>query len=293
MTLDQILIFATIAQTGSLGAAAKKLNRTQPTLSVALKKLEGELGLLLFSRKEYRVSLTPAGLGLLKKAEILLNQAEEFANLGKYLASGYETEVQVTFDPLIPMQPILLVLKSFEQRYCHTQFTLVSQYLSGGGDKLAREEVDLAFIIWPVNHQAFDHLKVSELTMQVVVGKQFPLKNPNRIFSLAEMKDQAQIVIRDSSIEPKPEQFNTIKGGRQWFVTDAQTKKEIIIAGMGWGSLPTHFIQNELTCGDLIKIEVEGLPTGEPIGVFLSKKRGRPLGLVAQEIWNQFEKATL
>ncbi len=125
MNLDQIRIFVTIAETGSLGAAAKALFRTQPTLSVALKKLEEALGVQLFSRKAYRMSLTAAGKQLLRKAQYLLEQAREFENLGRYLSSGHEPELRVAFDPLIPIQPILHILKTFEQKYCQTQLTLV------------------------------------------------------------------------------------------------------------------------------------------------------------------------
>ena len=69
MTLEQIRIFVTVAQKGSLAAAAAALYKTQPTLSVGLKNLEEDLGVQLFSRDQYRMTLSEAGLKLLKTGQ--------------------------------------------------------------------------------------------------------------------------------------------------------------------------------------------------------------------------------
>jgi len=57
MTLDQLRMLVKISETGGL-AAVESLFRTQPTVSVAIKKLEDELGMLLLPRDGYRASLT-------------------------------------------------------------------------------------------------------------------------------------------------------------------------------------------------------------------------------------------
>ena len=80
MTLDQLKILQQIVHTGSLRAAARKLHRTQPTLSVAMKKLEEELELDLFSRDQYRLTLTSAGESVYQKATAILSQADNLHN---------------------------------------------------------------------------------------------------------------------------------------------------------------------------------------------------------------------
>ncbi|MDP5214175.1 LysR family transcriptional regulator [Pseudoalteromonas tunicata] len=61
MTLEQIRILAAVVECGSLKKAAEQLHKTQPALSMAMQKLEAELGFLLLDRQHYRLSLTPHG----------------------------------------------------------------------------------------------------------------------------------------------------------------------------------------------------------------------------------------
>ena len=61
MTFEQILTLEAILQSGSFKSAADKLHKSQPSISMAIKKLEEEFGVLLFSREEYRPQLTAEG----------------------------------------------------------------------------------------------------------------------------------------------------------------------------------------------------------------------------------------
>ena len=72
MTLEQLKMLVSIADAGGILAAAEKLHKTQPTVSVGIKKLEEELGLRIFSRDSYRASLTPAGETLCQQARVIL-----------------------------------------------------------------------------------------------------------------------------------------------------------------------------------------------------------------------------
>lgn len=61
MDLVQLIQFKAIAECGSITAASEKLHISQPALSMMLRKLEGELGVSLFTRKKNRISLSFAG----------------------------------------------------------------------------------------------------------------------------------------------------------------------------------------------------------------------------------------
>ena len=82
MTLEQLKMLVNIADTGGVLAAAEAMNRTQPTVSVAIKKLENELNLQLLARDSYRASLTPAGETLCQQARIILKQSEILSGMG-------------------------------------------------------------------------------------------------------------------------------------------------------------------------------------------------------------------
>jgi len=290
MTLDQIQVFLAVAEKGSLSAASKTLGRSQPTLSVALKNLEEQLGVLLFSREGYRMSLSKVGEQLLPQARFLLQQASAFERSGKYFSKGFEPELRVSIDPMIPLRPILEVLKSFEQRYQQTQLTLVSQYMSGGVEKLLSEEVDLAFVALPEEQEPIESFQVGQVAVRNLISPQFSLNQGVGPITLDQLRAQPQIIIKDSAAHPSETQFNVLEGGRRWSVTDAQTKKELILAAMGWGSLPLHLVSNELEIGSLVPLGVTGFSVLTTIPAYLAKKKGGHLAPVALELWKEFQR---
>ena len=288
MTLDQIRIFIAIAEKQSLAAAATALHKTQPTLSVSLKNLEEDLGVQLFSRDKYRMTLNKAGEKLLVKAKALLHQARELENLGKYFGGGKEAEIKLVVDPLIPIQSVLKTLKPFDERHCSTQLTLISQYLSGGVELLLAEKVELAIVIWPNMDQKLEYFPLLELSMKMVISPKFPLFGKK--ITEQELKNQPQVIIKDSAATPTDDQFGVLEGGRHWDVTDAQTKKEILLAGMGWGSLPLHMIEKELNNGELVPLDFAGLPQQQAQTAFFARNKNTTLGPVASELWEQFSE---
>ncbi len=76
MTLQQMRYVIAIAETGSFNETAKQLYLTQPSLSGAVKELENELGIEIFSRNNKGVSLTEEGKEFLGYARSVINQVE-------------------------------------------------------------------------------------------------------------------------------------------------------------------------------------------------------------------------
>lgn len=76
MDLREMRYFVTVAEEGSISKAAGRLHISQPPLSVAIKKMEDNLGCELFSRNTRQMKLTDAGEFLLRRARILLTEAD-------------------------------------------------------------------------------------------------------------------------------------------------------------------------------------------------------------------------
>lgn len=86
MTLTELRYIVTLAQERHFGRAAERCFVSQPTLSVAVKKLEDELGVALFERSKSTVQVTPLGERVIEQAQRVLEQASvirELANEGK------------------------------------------------------------------------------------------------------------------------------------------------------------------------------------------------------------------
>ena len=89
MTLTELRYIIAIAQTKHFGRAAELCQVSQPSLSVAVKKLETELGIKLFERKSTSIMATPLGESVIEQAQRVLEEADKIVHC-----------VQVGKDPL-------------------------------------------------------------------------------------------------------------------------------------------------------------------------------------------------
>ena len=83
MTLTELKYIVAVARERHFGKAAKACHVSQPTLSVAVKKLEQELELKLFERSASEVSVTPLGQEVVRQAQAVLEQAASIREIAK------------------------------------------------------------------------------------------------------------------------------------------------------------------------------------------------------------------
>ncbi len=83
--------------------------------------------------------------------------------------------------------------------------------------------------------------------------------------------------------------LNVLEGGLRWTVTDIGAKKELILAGMGWGGLPEHVVAHELADGTLKALVVPEF--AEAMDLFAIRRRDRAHGVVATALWEALGSA--
>ncbi|HOV20722.1 MAG TPA: LysR family transcriptional regulator, partial [Ottowia sp.] len=83
MTLTELKYIVAVAREKHFGKAAEACFVSQPTLSVAVKKLEDELELKLFERASGEISVTPLGEEIVRQAQSVLEQAAEIKEIAK------------------------------------------------------------------------------------------------------------------------------------------------------------------------------------------------------------------
>lgn len=94
MTLQQLRYLIAIAETGSISAAAKRMFASQSNLSIALKELEDEFGITVFTRTNRGVALTNEGTELLAYARQIVEQANMLEE--HYAAKSHEARFAVS-----------------------------------------------------------------------------------------------------------------------------------------------------------------------------------------------------
>lgn len=124
-TLRQLTYFVAVADEGSLARAAARLNRSQPSISAAIAKLEDQLDFQLFVRHHAQgVSLTPQGSRLLAAARNLLHHAEDFQR--QAASTGGEIAGTLHFASFATLAPAYLpaLIAAFHDTYPEVVMTI-------------------------------------------------------------------------------------------------------------------------------------------------------------------------
>ncbi|MFU8807463.1 MAG: LysR family transcriptional regulator, partial [Bradymonadaceae bacterium] len=95
LDLDSIETLEAVVETGSFAAAAKRLHKTQSSVSYGIGHLEGRLGVEVFDRSGYRAQLTEAGRLILEEGRQLLARARRIEALARQFHQGWEPRLDV------------------------------------------------------------------------------------------------------------------------------------------------------------------------------------------------------
>lgn len=117
MDLRELRYFQMVCKTKNFTRAATELHISQPSLSVALQKLEEELGLTLLVRDNKHVVLTREGAILLREAEALLQQAERLQALMSDLRESERRTLKLAFPATVGAWLWPLLLHDFRKQY--------------------------------------------------------------------------------------------------------------------------------------------------------------------------------
>jgi len=155
-------------------------------------------------------------------------------------------------------------------------------------DLLEDGQASLLIIPWVKNIETLESMHFMNMRFVSVISAQSPLLNEYEVVPKAIIRKHPQVII--SGRKSSNTSYGVLEGGDQWRVNDFQTKKELIVQGMGWGSLPEHLIKEELTQGLLVPLRVEGDIKMPDIEIRIARLDSEPVGPVAQRLWQLFQE---
>ena len=287
MTLEQLKMLKQVAELGSLKSASAKLFKTQPAISQGIKQLEAQLGLQLFNREGYRLSLTSNGKQIYQHALRLLDEAEHMKQLATFLIAGNEASITIAIEASYDLKKILPVLEMTQSEFPHTQIILKQEYINGALEAVKSAQADLA--LTTIDNLAlqtgqFEANKLYQGYLCNVAAPRF-VERHLELTSVKELKDEYQIVVQDSGQSSQGINYSVQTGQRCWYVNDFSTKKTLIMSGMGWGRLPDYMIKDELEQHTLSELNMEDFDTKIALNYQAIKLKSRLLGPVAEKLW--------
>jgi LysR family transcriptional regulator, hydrogen peroxide-inducible genes activator len=194
MTLTELRYVVTLAHEQHFGRAAERCFVSQPTLSIAIKKLEDELGVALFERTKSRVQPTPIGEEIVAQANLVLEQTakiKDMANSGKdQLSSPLAVGAIFTIGPYLLPQfiPHLQTLASKMSLYVEDGYTHTLR------KKLRNGELDVIIVALPFSEPDVVTQPLYDEAFVVLLPQNHPLTAKTHI-DPAELSDQKMLLL--------------------------------------------------------------------------------------------------
>jgi DNA-binding transcriptional LysR family regulator len=277
-TLDQLQVFLAVADCGSFSAAARMLNRAQSVVSYTIANLEAQLEIPLFERSGVRQPrLTEAGRAMLTDARRIVSDLQVMRSRAMSIKQGLEAEVSLAISVMVPSDAAVIELKEFRREFPTVALNLnvgelgmvMEMVLSGkadigiGGALVRQDDLIIAE-------------KIGHSSMVPVAAPDHPLALIDRPLTLADVREEVQLVVTDASGLTKGRDFNVLSY-RTWRVSDIPTKHQLIRGGLGWGGLPVPMVGADIRSGRLVALKLDAYEQGE-YPLYAMRKSSHALG---------------
>lgn len=287
MTYEQLLALNAVVSEGTFRGAALRLNKSQPAVSHMIKKLEDEISVTLLSREEYRPKLTVAGSAFYRQSLRVLHQMQELSGVVKSLNAETEAEVFLAVTATYSMANLLEIIGECGKDFPSTHIRMSRETMGGPLEKLLRFDADM--IIATMDGVPTDDVEaapISTVTILPVAHPDFEPAQSQHMRTAHQMQSYTQIIVADSSEGEFEQSRDVMPSGLRWTVSDFAAKKEILCAGLGWGGMPKHLIEDQLARGELVVLDVDGYPPRHS-RIYKIRRRDHTFGRVAQSIWEK------
>ncbi|PMG77277.1 LysR family transcriptional regulator [Vibrio breoganii] len=256
ISIDALRALDAIERKGSFAAAAESLYKVPSALTYTIKKLEDEVGTPLFDRSKQRAQLTAAGRLVLEHGREILLATNRLYDSVQELESGWESEIRLARDTIVPEQKIFPLISKFNNLQQKVDVNLGVEVLGGGWDALHSRRAD---IVIGANGELpkglFSTHKMGEISFVFALSPKHPLANSPNTISNEQLQDYASIVVSDTSQVLPVRDSGLFKSRQLIRVNSMESKISAQIEGLGVGFIPTHLAKPFLESGQLVEKE--------------------------------------
>ncbi len=253
MTLTELKYIVAVARQKHFGHAAEACYVAQPTLSVAIKKLEDELGVIIFERGGTEISTTPLGAQIVAQAERVLEQTAAIKEIAKQnkdpLVGQFRLGIIYTVAPYLLPQ----LVKNMIERVPQMPLILQENFTVRLLELLRQGELDAAIMALPFPEQGLMVQPLYDEPFVVALPKSHAWANHATI-EAQDLKSETMLLLgnghcfRDQVLEVCPEmsRFSTTGDGiaRTFEGSSLETIRHMVASGIGITVLPQASVPN-------------------------------------------------
>lgn len=249
ISLEQWRALVAVVEAGGYAQAAKRLHKTQSSVSYAVQKIEQLLELQLFERRGRKAVLTPAGEVLFRRAQNLLDRAGALERGAAELGADWEPELRLAVEIVFPTWLLLHSLQRFGEERPRTHVQLFETVLGGTDEALFERAVDLA--ISTHVPQGFSGDPLLRMRFVAAAHPEHPLHRLGRSLTLDDLREHRHLLVRDSAVQRTRDSGGWFGADQRWTVSHKATQIAAACMGLGFAWFPEDAIRRELEGGSL------------------------------------------
>lgn len=252
MTIRNLEIFTTVANLGSMSAAAKKLYITQPSVSLAIAEIEKEYDVQLFDRIGNHLHLTTTGQQLLLYTSNILQQYKEMELFLK--DESQNASIRIGATATIGHCIIAPIIEKLKTTLPNIKYEITIASTGIIEDRLLRSELDIGFVEGDISADTLTVQPIIDDELAVICSNKHKFFTKKRL-SAHELSNEV-FVLRESSsgTRIKVENFlqeHNIAYQPLWSCYSFEAIKEVILHNLGISIMSTRLVSQELQNGTL------------------------------------------
>ena len=274
MTLRHLKIFLCVADCGTMTAAAEKLYISQPTVSQAIAELERYYGVRLFERLSQKLYITEDGKKMLSYARHII---ESFDDMESAMKSTKENpHISIGCSVSVGTSLLNKLLDSAEEKLRNCSVNVTVDNTSSVEKMILNNEIDIGIVEGIVINPELVITPVCKDKLVLVCGRNHHLAKEKQL-RLSDLEGENFISREKGSadrnqLERLFEEQN-ISLNRCWNCSNTEAIKNAVIHGRGLAILSTMLTEKECESGDLITLNVSGLPVIRTINLIYHRNK--------------------
>jgi DNA-binding transcriptional LysR family regulator len=260
--LSQLEIFLSIAEEKSFSRAAEKMLRTQPAISIAIKRLEEELGEPLFDRSSKNGSMTEAGKILFSYAQRMLNLRDEAKEAISELRGMFRGRLTIGANESTSLYLLPPLLMEYRKRHPKIKIEVFRNVSERIPFEVQERNLDFGFLSYDPMNPQLQSIEIHRDELVLVVPPKHRLAKQKQV----AVKDlgEEQFVAHNVKTPSRTKIFELFAQNRTPLnicieLATLETIKEFVLLGVGIAILPRLAVESEINSGKLVEVQVKGM----------------------------------
>ncbi|WP_319380578.1 hydrogen peroxide-inducible genes activator [Thiomicrorhabdus sp.] len=195
MTLNELKYIVAVAKEKHFRKASETCFVSQPTLSVAIKKLEEELGVIIFERRKQDVLITPIGEKIIKIAEEILERSQMIKEIAQESQEDMTAELKI--GAIYTVAPYLLpkLIPEFHKIAPNVPLIIEENYTHVLANKLQSGELDVVILSLPFDEPNIETMPLYREPFKAIIPNTYPMARTEGKISLKKMESETVLLL--------------------------------------------------------------------------------------------------